>query len=138
MTGGRVQAAIGTGNSAARGISLPPATLGQIEEAVACMRAWWAGESARYESSQIPATGILRHGCSLFVAADGLTGAKLASKIGYGFVFGGGLDGRLVRDPISMGIRNSEQKAWVAPAVSLATTRDEVIAESFALTARAS
>ena len=72
------------------------------------------------------------------MAADGPTGAKLASKIGGGFVFSGRFDGRLVRDPISMGIRNSEQKAWVVPAVSLATTRDKVIAESFALTARAS
>ena len=127
MSGGRVRAAIGTGNSAARGFSLPPTTLEQIGEALLCMRAWWEGESAQFGSSRIAGTGIQRRGCSLFVAADGPAGARLAAQIGDGFVFGGGLDNQLVRDRVAMGIHSSEQKAWIAPAVSLATTRDAVI-----------
>jgi alkanesulfonate monooxygenase SsuD/methylene tetrahydromethanopterin reductase-like flavin-dependent oxidoreductase (luciferase family) len=127
--GGRVLAAIGTGNSAARGLGLPPASLATVAGAVQCVRAWWAGEAGTFDRSRIPATGLRRPGCPLLVAADGPRGAQLASEVGDGFVFGGGLDDDLLRQRVALGRRHPGQVVWVAPSVSLGASRDEVIAD---------
>lgn len=126
---GRVVAALGTGNSAARGLGLEPASLKGVREAVACMRGWWAGEPSTFGASRVPASGKRRTGCPLLLAADGPRGADLAGEIGDGFVFGGGLDAGLVRERVSRARIRPDQVAWVAPAVSLAGTREAVLEE---------
>lgn len=126
-SGGRVLAAVGTGNSAARGLGMPPARLRDLGDAITCMRAWWAGERAEYRGGFIPATRIVRRAPPVLLAADGPRGAELAAEVADGFVFGGGLDEELVRSRTAVARRHARQTMWIAPGVSMAAERDEVV-----------
>jgi 5,10-methylenetetrahydromethanopterin reductase len=123
LSGGRAICVLGTGNSAARGIGLPPARLSQLRAAVAMMREHWAGRAAAFGDSVVPATGVARPTAPIFLAGDGPKIARLGGKIGDGFIFSGAIDDELIRRRQAAA---ADAPFWVAAAVSPATTITEV------------
>jgi len=126
---GRIVGVLATGNSGARGIGLKPATVKQLEEAVAAIRGYWAGVGGRFAESRIPPTGLTRKGCPLFIAADGQRVAALAGDQGDGMLYGGTMEPTVLARRIAAGRRRADQKLWLGPAVSLAPTIGTAIEE---------
>jgi 5,10-methylenetetrahydromethanopterin reductase len=131
FSGGRGMAALGTGNSAARGLGLKPATVPELRQGVEAIRAYWSGEGAEYSSStyrdsSIPATGLARDPGQLLVAADGPKAAALAGEIGDGLLYGGTLEPDTVRRRFDAGRRRPGQQVWIGPSVSVRETLEEV------------
>lgn len=126
---GRIVGVLATGNSGARGIGLKPATVKQLEEAVAAIRGYWAGVGGRFAESRIPPTGLARKGCPLFIAADGQRVAALAGDQGDGMLYGGTMEPAVLARRIAAGRRRADQKLWLGPAVSLAPTIGTAIEE---------
>jgi 5,10-methylenetetrahydromethanopterin reductase len=127
--GGRTIGVLATGNSGARGVGLRPATVKQLEEAVAAIRGYWAGIGGHFDDSRIPPTGLKRTGCPLFIAADGQRVAALAGDQGDGMFYGGTMEPTVLERRIAAGRKRSEQKLWLGPAVSLAPTVGKVLDE---------
>lgn len=132
FTGGRGMAAIGTGNSAARGLGLKPATVGELEAGLDALASYWRGEKADYSSSVyrdsvIPGTGLERDPGSVLVAADGPKATELAGRAGDGLLYGGTLDEDTVRRRFEAG-RGGDPKrpVWIGPCVSVRDTIDGV------------
>lgn len=131
FTGGRVIGTLATGNSAARGLGMKPATIAALGEAVGAMQGYWRGEGGAFGTTRIPATGMERPGCPLLISADGPKAAALAGRVGDGLLYGGTLDPEVRRRRLAAaragdGGMGAERAYWVAPTVSLATTHDEV------------
>ena len=126
---GRTIGTLATGNSAARGLGLAPSSPEQLGEAIAAIRSYWAGDGGRFGDSHIPATGMPRPSCPLFVAADGPRAAELAGQVADGLLYGGTLDGAVLDRRIAVGKQRTTQEFWAAPGISLATTRDGVLAD---------
>lgn len=132
FTGGRGMAAIGTGNSAARGLGLAPATMAELEEGVGALESYWRGEPAAYSSttypdSRIPGTGFARTRPELLVAADGPRGTELAGRVGDGLFYGGTLDADVIaRRVAAVRARGGSRSVWVGPSASVRATKDEV------------
>jgi 5,10-methylenetetrahydromethanopterin reductase len=132
FTGGRGMAAIGTGNSAARGLGLKPATMAELEQGIAALESYWRGEGAAYSSttysqSRIPGTGFERMRPELLVAADGPRGTELAGRIGDGLLYGGTLDPEVIKRRFgAVRAKGGTRSVWVAPSVSVRGTKDEV------------
>ena len=116
MTDGRAIGTLGTGNSAARGLGLKPATIAQLEEAVTAIRSYWRGEGGTYGQSTIPATGLKRDACPLFIAGDGPAAVALAGRSGDGLLYGGTMDPDVCRRRLEAA---AGKEAWIAPTVSL-------------------
>jgi alkanesulfonate monooxygenase SsuD/methylene tetrahydromethanopterin reductase-like flavin-dependent oxidoreductase (luciferase family) len=127
FTDGRVVGTLGTGNSAARGLGLRPASLATLREAVLAIQGYWRGEGGPFESSRIPATGVARPGCPLLIAGDGPRATALAGEVGDGLLYGGTLDPEVRRRRLgSVRREQPARQAWIAPSVSLATGHDGV------------
>jgi 5,10-methylenetetrahydromethanopterin reductase len=127
--GGRTVGVLATGNSGARGVGLAPATVQQLGEAVGAIRGYWAGAGAKFGESRIPATGLARRGCPLFIAADGQRVATLAGEQGDGMFYGGTMEPAVLARRIAAGRKRADQKLWLGPAVSLARTVGSVLEE---------
>lgn len=127
LGGERTIGTLATGNSAARGLGLAPATTDELRRAVAAIHSYWAGEGATFGASRIPASGRVRHGCPLVIAADGPKVAALAGEIGDGMVYGGTLDPSVLDRRVAAGKRRPDQTFWAAPAVSMADTVEDVL-----------
>lgn len=135
---GRTVGTLATGNSAARGLGLKPATVAQLRAAFAAIRGYWAGDGGRYDGagfagSAIPATGIVRSGCPLIAGADGPRVTKLGGEVGDGVLYGGTLNPDVLSRRRAAAQTRPGQRFWVGPAVSLATTIDDVLADMGAL-----
>jgi 5,10-methylenetetrahydromethanopterin reductase len=126
---GRTVGVLATGNSGARGVGLAPATVKQLGEAVRAIRGYWAGAGGHFDESRIPATGLKRKGCPLFIAADGQRTAALAGDQGDGMFYGGTMEPIVVERRVAAGRKRSDQKLWYGPAVSLAPTVGQVLDE---------
>lgn len=126
LSGGRGVGTLATGNSAARGLGLKPATVSELGQGIEAIRGTWRGEGGRFKQSTIPATGLERPGCPLIVAADGPKAAALAGELGDGLLYGGTLDPEVRRRRLAAGRRRPDQEAWIAPTVSLAETHADV------------
>jgi 5,10-methylenetetrahydromethanopterin reductase len=126
---GRTVGVLATGNSGARGVGLAPATVQQLGEAVGAIRGYWAGAGAHFGESRIPATGLERRGCPLFIAADGQRVAALAGEQGDGMFYGGTMEPAVLARRIAAGRKRADQKLWLGPAVSLARTVGSVLGE---------
>jgi 5,10-methylenetetrahydromethanopterin reductase len=127
--GGRTIGVLATGNSGARGVGLPPATVKQLGEAVGAIRGYWAGAGGHFDESRIPATGLKRRGCPLFIAADGQRMATFAGDQGDGMFYGGTMNPIVLERRIAAGRKRPDQKLWHGPAVSLASTVGQVLDE---------
>lgn len=127
FTGGRVIGTVATGNSAARGLGMKPATLADLEQAVLAMQSYWRGEGGDFRDTSIPVTGMERMGCPLLIAADGPKAAALAGRVGDGLLYGGTLDPEVRRRRLAaMGGTSSGRQAWIAPTVSLRESHEDV------------
>lgn len=131
FTDGRAVGTIATGNSAARGLKLKPATVEELGRGIEAIRSYWRGEGASFSSrvyrdSQIPQTGLERRACPIFVAADGPKAAAMAGDVGDGILYGGTLKEEVLARRIEAGRRRSEQQVWIGPTVSVRETVDEV------------
>jgi alkanesulfonate monooxygenase SsuD/methylene tetrahydromethanopterin reductase-like flavin-dependent oxidoreductase (luciferase family) len=126
FTGGRVIGCLGTGNSAARGLGLKPASVEGLKQAVEAIRGYWRGEGGELSDSMIPATGLAREGPPIVIGADGPKAAELAGEVGDGLLYGGTMDPEVRRRRLQVGRRREEQQAWIAPTVSLAETHEAV------------
>ncbi|HEY6780867.1 MAG TPA: LLM class flavin-dependent oxidoreductase [Thermoleophilaceae bacterium] len=130
FTGGRVIGTLATGNSAARGLGLKPATLKDLGQAVEAIQGYWRGEGGGFMDTEIPESGRVRDGCPLLIAADGPKAAQLSSHVGDGLLYGGTLDpGVRQRRLAAMRAGNGHRQAWIAPMVSLAEDHDGVRAD---------
>lgn len=127
--GGRSLGVLGTGNSAARGLNARPARLGELAEALECIRGYWSGKGGTFKETRVPATGLRRDGCPLFVAGDGPRAAALAGESGDGFFYGGSLEPSVLSRRLEAGCTRPGQVAWVGPVPSLADTVEGVQAE---------
>lgn len=128
LSGHRVRAAIGTGNSAARGLGLAPATLAQLGQAVGLMRGFWAGEGGRYGDSRVPPSGTVRPAVPLFLAGDGPRSVALGGAVGDGVVYSGSLDDEVLRRRVAaaQADRGPAVPVWVAVATSPTEDRSTV------------
>lgn len=126
LSGGRAIGTLATGNSAARGLGMKPAKIAELGEATHAIRGTWRGEGGTFRESRIPATGLVREGCPIIVAADGPKAAALAGEVGDGILYGGTMDREVRRRRLEAGRRRPDQEAWIAPTVSLAETYDDV------------
>jgi 5,10-methylenetetrahydromethanopterin reductase len=131
FTDGRAIGTIATGNSAARGLAMKPATVAELGQGIAAIRSYWKGEggafsSRNYEDSQIPATGLERRACPLFVAADGPKATTLAGEVGDGLLYGGTLEPDVLRRRVEAGRQREDQRLWIGPTVSLQESVEEV------------
>lgn len=120
FTGGRAIGTLATGNSAARGLGMKPATVVQLQEALEAIRGYWRGEGGTFRGSTIPATGLQREAAPLLVAADGPKAAAMAGDAADGIVYGGTLLAEVRLRRLQAGRRRDGQQAWIAPSVSLA------------------
>jgi 5,10-methylenetetrahydromethanopterin reductase len=142
FTGGRVLAALGTGNSAARGLKLKPASVDLLRQGVEAIRSYWLGKGGRFGESEIPATGIEREGCPLLISADAPKAAALAGEVGDGLLYGGSLQPEVMARRVAAArAEDVAREVWAAPAVSLwadrATVKFEVGAFVVAMANRA-
>jgi alkanesulfonate monooxygenase SsuD/methylene tetrahydromethanopterin reductase-like flavin-dependent oxidoreductase (luciferase family) len=142
FTGGRVIGTLATGNSAARGLGMKPASVERLGQAVEAIQAYWRGERGELTDSFIPATGMQRHACPLLIAADGPRAAALSGRVGDGLLYGGTLDREVRRRRLAaMGGTGGGRHAWIAPTVSLcedhASVRDDLGAMVVAMANRA-
>jgi len=126
FTGGRVIGTLATGNSAARGLGMKPATIDRLERSVKAIQAYWRGERGELGNSFIPATGMLRDGCPLLISADGPKAAALSGRAGDGLLYGGTLDPEVRRRRLASMGDDPGKQAWIAPTVSLAEDYDSV------------
>jgi 5,10-methylenetetrahydromethanopterin reductase len=131
FTNGRVVGTLATGNSAARGLGMKPATIAQLAEAVGAMQGYWRGDGGTYGTTRIPATGMRRDACPLLISADGPKAAALAGTAGDGLLYGGTLDPEVRQRRLAAARPNQDttRAAWVAPTMSLATDHDAVRAD---------
>jgi 5,10-methylenetetrahydromethanopterin reductase len=130
FTDGRVVAAVGTGNSAARGLRLRPASLADLREGIEAVRSYWRGEGGAFRESEIPITGLVRRGCPILVAADAPKLTELAGEVGDGLLYGGTLETDVLERRIASARRvDSGRRVWVAPSASVRGRREEVKAE---------
>lgn len=127
LGGERTVGTLATGNSAARGLGLEPASLEDLSAAISVIRGFWAGRGGTFRDSHIPASGLMRPPSPILVAADGPRAAELAGDVGDGMLYGGTLDPAVLDRRIAAGKRRPEQEFWAAPAVSLGRTRAEVV-----------
>lgn len=125
FTGGRVIGTLATGNSAARGLGMKPATIAELEQAIHAIQAYWRGEQGDFKASSIPASGLQRDGCPILVSADGPKAAALSGRAGDGLLYGGTLDPEVRRRRLAA-MGGGHRQAWVAPTVSLAEDHDAV------------
>lgn len=126
FTGGRAIGTLATGNSAARGLGMKPATLAELGQGIEAIQAYWRGERADFKDTFIPATGMQRDACPLLVAADGPQAAALSARVGDGLLYGGTLNPEVRRRRLAaMGTAPGKQ-AWIAPTVSLREDHDSV------------
>jgi 5,10-methylenetetrahydromethanopterin reductase len=142
FTGGRAIGTLATGNSAARGLGMKPATLAELAQAVAAIEGYWRGEGGSFRESTIPVTGMKRDGCPLMIAADGPKAAELAGTVGDGLLYGGTLDPEVSRRRLAAARAvDAHRAAWIAPTVSLAedhaAVRDDLGAMVVAMANRA-
>ncbi len=126
FTAGRAVGTLATGNSAARGLGLRPATVDQLGQAIEAIRGYWRGVGGELWNSVIPPTGLPREAPQIFVAADGPRAAELAGRVGDGLLYGGTMDPGVRRRRLNAGRRQERQEAWIAPTVSLAETHQAV------------
>lgn len=130
LTEGRVIAALGTGNSAARGLKLKPATVDLLREGIEAIRSYWRGRGGRFGDSEIPATGIERAECPIFVSSDGPKATALAGELGDGLLYGGTLEPDVLARRIATARAADESReVWAAPSASLQTDRELVKSE---------
>jgi 5,10-methylenetetrahydromethanopterin reductase len=130
LSGGRVLASVGTGNSAARGLKLRPASADLLRQGIEAIRSYWRGEGGRFGDSEIPATGIERHGCPLLVSSDGPKAAEVAGQVGDGMLYGGTLQPEVLARRIAAARAvDPAREVWAAPSASLETDREIVKAE---------
>lgn len=129
FTGGRVIGTLATGNSAARGLGMKPATVAQLAQAITAIEGYWRGEGGAFKESHIPASGIVRRAPPLLVSADGPKAAALAATHGDGLLYGGTLDPAVRKRRLAgagaIGGAGGRQ-AWIAPSVSLGEDHAEV------------
>jgi 5,10-methylenetetrahydromethanopterin reductase len=143
FTGGRVIGTLATGNSAARGLGMKPATIALLGEAVGAIQGYWRGEGGTFGDSFIPVTGMVRDACPLLISADGPRAAQLAGEAGDGLLYGGTLDPEVRRRRLGAARRGGdrERSAWIAPTVAFgedhAKVRDELGAMVVAMANRA-
>ncbi len=142
FTDGRAVGTLATGNSAARGLGMRPATLAQLQQAVEAIQGYWRGEGGAFKDTAIPVTGMQRDGCPLLIAADGPRAAALASHTGDGLLYGGTLDPEVRKRRLaSVHAEGGEKQTWIAPTVSLAEShaavRDDLGAMVIAMANRA-
>ncbi len=126
ISGGRTVGTLATGNSAARGLGMKPATIAELGEAAEAIRGTWRGEGGPFRDSRIPPTGLVREGCPIIISADGPRAAALAGELGDGLLYGGTMDRDVRRRRLESGRRSEHQEAWIAPTVSLAETHSDV------------
>jgi 5,10-methylenetetrahydromethanopterin reductase len=130
FTGGRVVGTLATGNSAARGLGMKPATIAELGEAVGAIQGYWRGEGGTFRDTRIPATGMQRAACPLLISADGPRAAALAGQVGDGLLYGGTLDPEVRRRRLAAARpdheRDATREAWIAPTVSLGEDHEAV------------
>lgn len=124
---GRAVGTIATGNSAARGLGLRPASAADLRAAVAAIRGYWAGTGGAFRDSTIPATGIARPAPPLLVSADGPRITALGGECGDGVLYGGTMRPDVLARRVAAGRSRPGQSFWIGPAVSLGETVDEVL-----------
>lgn len=124
---GRAVGVIGTGNSAARGLGLRPATAGELRAAIGAIRGYWAGRGGAFRDSVIPATGMTRPACPLMVAADGPRITEVGGQYGDGVFYGGTMKADVLARRMAAARPRQGQAFWIGPAVSLGETVDEVL-----------
>jgi 5,10-methylenetetrahydromethanopterin reductase len=141
FTGGRVIGTIATGNSAARGLGMKPATVAELTQGIEAIQAYWRGERAEFRDSFIPATGMRRDACPLLVCADGPKAAAVAGRVGDGLLYGGTMDPDVRRRRLAAMGPDPGKQAWIAPTVSLyedyESVRDDLGAMVVAMANRA-
>jgi alkanesulfonate monooxygenase SsuD/methylene tetrahydromethanopterin reductase-like flavin-dependent oxidoreductase (luciferase family) len=112
FTQGRAIGTLATGNSAARGLGMKPATLAELRQGVEAIQSYWRGERGDFRESFIPATGIERDGCPLLIAADGPKAAALSAEVGDGLLYGGTLDPVVRRPSLSPRLTTRSAMTW--------------------------
>lgn len=141
FTCGRVLGTIATGNSAARGLGMKPATVAQLGQGIEAIQAYWRGERAEFKDTFIPETGLQRDACPLLVAADGPKAAALSGQVGDGLLYGGTMDPEVRRRRLAAMGPGPGKQAWIAPTVSLredhSAVRDDLGAMVIAMANRA-
>lgn len=131
--GERVIGTVATGNSGARGLGLPPATVDELEQAIQAIRGYFAGRGGAFGSSSIPSTGIERASPPVTIAADGPRGAQLAGRVADGFLYGGSMNADVLARRAAAGRTRAEQMLWAGPSVSLADTVEGVLEDMGAM-----
>ncbi|QEC48129.1 LLM class flavin-dependent oxidoreductase [Baekduia soli] len=126
FTDGKFIGTVATGNSAARGLGMKPATIAELGEAVHAIHGYWRGEGGPYKGSQIPRTGIERPTCPILVSADGPKAAALAGEVGDGILYGGTMDPEVRRRRLAAARVGEGRENWIAPTVSLGEDHDAV------------
>jgi 5,10-methylenetetrahydromethanopterin reductase len=119
FTDGRVIGTLATGNSAARGLGMKPATIATLERSVHAIQAYWRGERGELDGSFIPATGVPRDEVPLLISADGPRAAALSGRAGDGLLYGGTLDPEVRARRLQAMGDPADKQAWIAPTVSL-------------------
>jgi 5,10-methylenetetrahydromethanopterin reductase len=126
FTGGRVIGTIATGNSAARGLGMKPATVAELGQGIEAIQAYWRGERGDFRDTFIPATGMQRDACPLLVSADGPKAAALSGRVGDGLLYGGTMNPEVRRRRLASMGPDPAKQAWIAPTVSLREDHDAV------------
>jgi len=130
ISNGRIRAAVGTGNSMARGLGLEPATLAALEDTVNLVKRYMSGSGdADAKGIRLDRRRTARR-AEVFVAADGPKGAKVATRCGDGWLLGNGLDAeyrRALFHAAGTGEGAPPFRWWVSGAASTADSLDEVL-----------
>jgi 5,10-methylenetetrahydromethanopterin reductase len=107
LSGGRALLGIGVGESAVRTIGMKPARLGRLEEAVHCLRALLAGETADWDGAKTRLTWWSGRAIPLWLASTGPRSLALAGRVADGVLFQVGSHLDLVR----YGLRHIDEGA---------------------------
>lgn len=132
-SGGRAVGTVATGNSAARGLGLRPASAARLREAVTAIRGYWGGTGGPFGDGRIPATGIERPAPPLLVSADGPRITALGGECGDGVLYGGTMLPEVLGRRVAAGRTRAGQRFWAGPAVSLAETVEDALEDMGAM-----
>ena len=131
ISGDRVRAVIGTGNSLARGLGLPPSKLVDLEDAVNLIKSYLSGEK-EVEAKSVRLDRLSSgHNAEVFVAADGPKASKVAARCADAWMLGNGLNSEYRASLFqAAGVANDSKPVtrwWVSGAASTADSLEDVL-----------
>ncbi len=136
LSGGRVFAGIGTGDSALINIGLKPIKLAALGEFLSCIRALMRGETVQHQGREMKLTWA-KADVPIYVSAHGPKTLEFSGGHADGVIYGDGVGKEVVRDALASvaagaamaGRRTEDVDIWWGLCGNVGASREQALAE---------